>query len=962
MKKNTGKVLSLVLALAMVVTSFSATFVSASTLEVAGTKARVDVAGDTKKDYDLVSDKYEEFLVIEDLDNAFEVVTMDRESVDDVEYVSFSKKSGDSLVKVSKDPGDKDKKNLYLRKGVSGEETIVVTMKGTYTDDDTDKEVTVRGTIEIDFTVYEEGEVKLAPYAAGGYGVKHPDDLETAAVNDSGMTLALYVAKHAEDGKGTPAWVQADVIEDSSMDDELDDYFKTSSSKVFVVDPDDNDEDKSHNDTSLGDNGMSQYNTADKTIELVMIRTDGEGKDDATTDDVDERTYYAKVATTKIEMYAPKITVNEADGVTVSTTEKGDKIKETIGVGKKWRVNSGYGAVGNTINKIGARTVIGTNPDPDDKYSDVQNSVKVVTGYEIVGTDALIVSGGNIGNVDVDGAVSVENATVGDIKSGDDVSVTDATVGIIDDAVDVSMDEGAKADKIDAATGNVTIEGASVSGVVSGSNVTITGVEEYATSIGGDVKFKDTLDVTAEDGAVDIKGAIKVNADVNDVSLSGNLLTLGSIDADYRDTTIEFSEFKGDLEFANVAAVTLNLIDESEVTVTNENLILSAVDVEEGSAFTVNGKAKITDISGDGMFAVKSDSLYVNGGVDGVQFRLLDSPANGMVAFRAESDTVAADDFVPVGFTAEVVAQNDSEDKIVVDSVKFAGLSFDKSSVTIAKGYTADVTVAPYPAGTALPDGAKIAWNLEGDDAYINYTLNAAGDTATIEVVDFNEDYAYSNKATLTATIVDEDGYELEGYVAASCDIQGVAVPDTTVTLDTKTVTKNVGEIYQFIAKSSDNSAITASSSDESVARVALYDANDARGYKFQINAVGAGTATITAKNAVGATATMTVTVVAGQGTLKIDTTTYTMAPGDIYDFRVTTTGTTATPVITDSRNGSIVTLTDLGGGKYRITGRRAGTAFITATIGDTRCSLKVDVVEGATQGGVTGNNVSIIG
>ena len=147
MKKNTGKVLSLVLALAMIVTSFSATFVSASTVEVAGTKARVSVTGDTKDDFKVVSDKYDDQLLISDIDNAFEVLTMDREGVDDVEYVSFSKKSGDSLVKVTKDPGDKEKKNLYLKKGASGEETIVVTMKGTYTDDDTDKEVTVRGTI-----------------------------------------------------------------------------------------------------------------------------------------------------------------------------------------------------------------------------------------------------------------------------------------------------------------------------------------------------------------------------------------------------------------------------------------------------------------------------------------------------------------------------------------------------------------------------------------------------------------------------------------------------------------------------------------------------------------------------------------------------------------------------------------------------------------------------------------------
>ena len=89
MKKNTGKVLSLVLALAMVVTSFSATFVSASTVEVAGNKARVNAIGGNDE-FKVVSDKYDDQVLISDIDNAFEVLTMDRESVDDVESVSYT--------------------------------------------------------------------------------------------------------------------------------------------------------------------------------------------------------------------------------------------------------------------------------------------------------------------------------------------------------------------------------------------------------------------------------------------------------------------------------------------------------------------------------------------------------------------------------------------------------------------------------------------------------------------------------------------------------------------------------------------------------------------------------------------------------------------------------------------------------------------------------------------------------
>ena len=92
MRKNTGKVLSMILAMAMVVSSFSATFVSASTQEVVGNNARVDTKdGGASDEYHLVSDKYEDLVIYEDLDDAFSVTTMDREDLDDVEYVSFTK-------------------------------------------------------------------------------------------------------------------------------------------------------------------------------------------------------------------------------------------------------------------------------------------------------------------------------------------------------------------------------------------------------------------------------------------------------------------------------------------------------------------------------------------------------------------------------------------------------------------------------------------------------------------------------------------------------------------------------------------------------------------------------------------------------------------------------------------------------------------------------------------------------
>ena len=82
MRKNTGKVLSMILAMAMVVSSFSATFVSASTQEVVGNDARVDTDRATDE-YNVISDTEEDIVLISDLDGAYQVQTLDREDLDE---------------------------------------------------------------------------------------------------------------------------------------------------------------------------------------------------------------------------------------------------------------------------------------------------------------------------------------------------------------------------------------------------------------------------------------------------------------------------------------------------------------------------------------------------------------------------------------------------------------------------------------------------------------------------------------------------------------------------------------------------------------------------------------------------------------------------------------------------------------------------------------------------------------
>ena len=103
------------------------------------------------------------------------------------------------------------------------------------------------------------------------------------------------------------------------------------------------------------------------------------------------------------------------------------------------------------------------------------------------------------------------------------------------------------------------------------------------------------------------------------------------------------------------------------------------------------------------------------------------------------------------------------------------------------------------------------------------------------------------------------------------------------------------------------------------------------------------------------------------------------MAPGDIYDIGVTITDGAGQALsgeqvqemvrngslrVTDSRTGSVVNLSQLANGNFRVTGRTPGTCWITYEViqnGEavTHASVKVDVAAGMTQGGVATRDTS---
>ena len=101
-------------------------------------------------------------------------------------------------------------------------------------------------------------------------------------------------------------------------------------------------------------------------------------------------------------------------------------------------------------------------------------------------------------------------------------------------------------------------------------------------------------------------------------------------------------------------------------------------------------------------------------------------------------------------------------------------------------------------------------------------------------------------------------------------------------------------------------------------------------------------------------------------GTLEMDTRSYIMAPGDIYDFKAELDGDDldqSSLMVWDSREGSVVRFHPIPNksGVYRITGIKEGIAYIVASYGNAHASIRVEVREGVKQHGEACRSVTFI-
>lgn len=687
-----------------------------------------------------------------------------------------------------------------------------------------------------------------------------------------------------------------------------------------------------------------------------------------------KKTHDAKLAKTGSDTLKIKLGKIQADG-SIKLDSSVTNVK--VEVAKKWNadIDLTKGDPAEPLNqnwdifkKNGKTYIAKKDFDYDDKdyWKDNKDDAVSVGNYdEIFSQNSIKVLGGSVDSLKVPSSqsVTVEDGTVGDIKAGT-VDVQGGSVGTIKDRatkIDVS---GGKVAAIDADKAVFTITGGTVSGnVLVGSADIDADDDDVDTVLNGNVTVSDNDDDativvdSSSDASVTIKGTLKNEAAKGSIEINGENVSLNVVDGDYA-SDITFEDYTGTVKgIAGVTEQTITLNGETKITLTNK-LVADTVDIEEDSRLQV-ADARLGSIEGEGRFAFPAGKLFIEDGIDSdVVLEITDGLVAGATAFESYENSVDGSDVTGLGFELETKSANKTTDKHVIKNVKFAGPKFDKSDLTVAKGQSATVTVANYPAGTSLPAGASIEYTTDVNEDYISVTQE--GNTLTIKALDYNTSRSVDNKGTITATVVDENGNELEDYAEATVNVTVLEKQPSVVTLDTtKPVTVGTGAVYQYIAKSSTAAVLSAASSDTQIATVELFNAADPRGYKFQVKGVAVGTATITTTDANGATATLTVNVTKVNGTLKADTTTYTFAPGKVYDVKFSTTGTTAVPVVTV--NGKVVSIAPRGNGVYRVTAQNPGTAFVVATVGNTHVSVKFVVANGAASVGVKGNNVSTL-
>ena len=534
-------------------------------------------------------------------------------------------------------------------------------------------------------------------------------------------------------------------------------------------------------------------------------------------------------------------------------------------------------------------------------------------------------------------------------------------------------------DKSSEWTGNLTIKSGSLDNVVvdgSNSTVTVTSGTIGSLSSEGNVKLNGGTvknDVNAEDtitisGAATVKGTCSASditatgsttATVNTLEGSGTI-TLGS-------TGVKVNNILGDgtgtLKLTNY---TLSLSDVDSIdtidvtgdaTVTGE-LSADTVTIASKKQLTAKSTVEIGTLNGPGTLAFVSGKLTLHQGVYGSpMISFLNTVHDGTLAFKADHSAVDEDGIILYDYSLKKESASGYDSFYLTDSID-EGVTLSESSVSVDGKNSANIKAYIKPSLSKFATGTKLVWELHGDTDAFSISQDSANNACKVS---FRGPQTGTHNATLTAYLVDSNGDRLSDYKSGTCSVSmgsGQTVP-VGVTLDTAAVTIPVGGTYSVLAVTAAAAPPVQLSYNSAIATVGAakaYSAGGKTGWLYPVYGVAKGQVTID----IGGQ--KMITTVSG-GSIIVDTSSYTMAPGGKYCIGVRMYGVDRKSLNVHSAN-SCTTIQYGGNVKglelYTIKAEKAGTGYAIFDLpGGQSVRTEINVQPGASPHGVSARLVA---
>lgn len=559
------------------------------------------------------------------------------------------------------------------------------------------------------------------------------------------------------------------------------------------------------------------------------------------------------------------------------------------------------------IDMHGAKTYIGSATDWSKTWA--VGNFEEVTDKDADWTGSLTIKSGSVRNVTVSGSKSTVTVNGGSINSID----TDGNVVLKSGTVKKDVE----AEGTITFTGDITVKGACIADTITATGST--------TATAGSLEGTDTITL----GSKGVKaGAIRGNYSTT-LSLKSYTLPLPDI--------------------TDMAAITMV----GNTTVSGK-IISDSITIPSKTELTANSTVEVGTLTGPGTLGITSGRLIVHDGINSLPLiRFNNSVGNGTLAFKADPGRVSEDDVALYDYNLEEKSIGGYDGFYLTDSLK-SGISLSDKSLSLRSGNSVEVKANVSPSLSKFATGTKIVWEMHGDTTAFSISSDSTKQTCRVTAV-----ASKTGKVTLTAYLVDQRGDRLTDYRSGSCLITSSTV-DTSVSLDTSTVTIPVGGTYSVLAVTGSTAAPAQYSGNSSVAIVGtpkMFTYNGKSGWLYPVTGVSKGQAVID----IGGQK-MNVTV--ASGSIIVDTSSYTMAPGGKYTIGVKLYGIDRKKL--DVRSANSTTFMEYRGTSnglelYSVTAMQAGTGTVVFEIaGGQSVRTQISVQPGVLPHGVSARLIAV--